>query len=167
MIINTKEKTILKNAIFVFITLTFVLTTSAAFGYGSYGTDVNNYCPSPDPYTGDCTFCHTGSKGDPTPMKEAYVAGTLEYFCPAPVDPSTIDDDGDGYTESQGDCNDAVFAVNPGATDVCGDGIDQDCNNRDAVCPVDPNTVDNDGDNYTENQGDCNDNKAAIKVVSV
>jgi hypothetical protein len=90
MVFNTKEKTILKNTILVFLTLSFVLTTSAAFGKGSYGDAVNTYCPSPDPYTGDCTLCHAGSKGNPTPMKDAYNADTLEYFCPAPVDPNTI-----------------------------------------------------------------------------
>jgi hypothetical protein len=70
----------------------------------------------------------------------------------APVQPND-DSDGDGYNYSV-DCDDYNAAINPGATDVCGDGIDQDCSNGDAVCPVDPDTVDNDGDDYTENQGD-------------
>jgi len=77
----------------------------------------------------------------------------------APVD---SDSDGDGYTENQGDCNDSSFSINPGAEDICGDGIDQDCSNGDEVCPIDPNDVDNDGDNYTENQGDCNDINSSI-----
>ena len=70
------------------------------------------------------------------------------------------DIDGDGYTESQGDCNDQDTAINPGAIDICGDDIDQDCNGSDPVCdPLDPDT---DGDGYTESQGDCNDDNAAI-----
>jgi uncharacterized protein YkwD len=44
------------------------------------------------------------------------------------------DTDGDGYTESQGDCNDDNAAINPGAVDICGDGIDQDCSGEDLTC---------------------------------
>ena len=79
-----------------------------------------------------------------------------------PVSPNDIDDDGDGYTENRGDCNDASAAVYPGAEEICGDGIDQDCNGADMVCPVSPNDIDDDGDGYTENRGDCNDDSAAV-----
>jgi len=41
--------------------------------------------------------------------------------------PEDVDDDGDEWTENQGDCDDADASVFPGATEVC-DGIDQDCN---------------------------------------
>ena len=37
------------------------------------------------------------------------------------------DEDGDGFTEEDGDCNDADAAAYPGATEIC-DGIDNDCN---------------------------------------
>jgi len=40
------------------------------------------------------------------------------------------DADGDGYCVSEGDCNDANGAVNPGATEVCGNGIDDDCDTQ-------------------------------------
>ncbi|MFH2006562.1 MAG: putative metal-binding motif-containing protein [bacterium] len=40
----------------------------------------------------------------------------------------TYDDDGDGYTERQGDCNDHDRNMNPGAIDVPGNEIDEDCN---------------------------------------
>jgi hypothetical protein len=46
-----------------------------------------------------------------------------------------IDNDGDGLSEQEGDCNDADAAVHPGATDTPCDGIDQDCLNGDAVGP--------------------------------
>jgi hypothetical protein len=51
---------------------------------------------------------------------------------------NTVDSDGDNYTVNQGDCNDTNADIHPGAADVCGDGIDQDCSNGDAVCPVEP-----------------------------
>ncbi|MDF1552171.1 MAG: MopE-related protein [Deferrisomatales bacterium] len=45
-----------------------------------------------------------------------------------------IDSDGDGVSENQGDCDDGNAAIYPGATDACGDGIDQDCSGTDATC---------------------------------
>jgi hypothetical protein len=40
--------------------------------------------------------------------------------------PSDVDDDGDGYTENEGDCDDGDEDVRPGVEDTC-DGIDSDC----------------------------------------
>lgn len=41
-------------------------------------------------------------------------------------DPATLDQDGDGYTPNDGDCDDARAHIHPGAPDAC-DGLDQDC----------------------------------------
>jgi hypothetical protein len=46
------------------------------------------------------------------------------------------DNDGDGYTPAEGDCDDTEATIYPGATEVCGDGIDQDCNGSDLQCPA-------------------------------
>ncbi|MBN2033247.1 MAG: putative metal-binding motif-containing protein [Deltaproteobacteria bacterium] len=53
------------------------------------------------------------------------------------INPNSVDDDQDGYTESQGDCNDHDRTVYPGALEICGDGIDQDCDGADKPCPID------------------------------
>ena len=67
-----------------------------------------------------------------------------------------IDNDGDGYTPAQGDCNDNDADIYPGATEICGDGIDQSCSGSDAICPDD-----NDGDGFIA-ADDCNDNDPTI-----
>jgi Putative metal-binding motif len=41
---------------------------------------------------------------------------------------STPDSDGDGFTVADGDCNDCDPNANPGALDVPGNGVDEDCN---------------------------------------
>ena len=75
----------------------------------------------------------------------------ISYTVPAtPVDPQDIDDDGDGITENDGDCDDANPSIHPGADEVCGDGIDQDCNDSDPTCVV-ANT-DSDGDGLTDSE---------------
>jgi PBP1b-binding outer membrane lipoprotein LpoB len=51
-------------------------------------------------------------------------------------DNNDIDNDGDSYTENQGDCNDSDININPGAEEICGDSIDQDCNRSDLTCPI-------------------------------
>jgi hypothetical protein len=64
------------------------------------------------------------------------------------------DADLDGFTLGEGDCMDNDPSVYPGAVEICGDGIDQDCSGDDLLCADD---IDNDGDGYAENQGDCDD----------
>ncbi len=97
-------------------------------------------------------------------VKLAAKAGTDVVFSEINGPVCTVipdDKDDDGYSVEEGDCNDNDASVYPGAEDVCGDGIDQDCKDGDLIC-VDPKDVDDDSDNYTENQGDCDDANAEI-----
>ena len=44
------------------------------------------------------------------------------------IDPLDVDDDGDGFTENEGDCDDTNSSVYPGADDSDCNGVDNDCN---------------------------------------
>lgn len=48
-------------------------------------------------------------------------------------DPDIVDDDADGYTEDQDDCDDSDASIHPGAEDDC-DGVDNDCDGVDNGC---------------------------------
>lgn len=62
----------------------------------------------------------------------------VEVVVPGFVPSANPDNDNDGY-DAGVDCNDADPAVNPGATEVCGDGIDNNCSagaDEAAYCPT-------------------------------
>ena len=69
-----------------------------------------------------------------------------------------VDNDGDGYTEEEGDCNDAEDTIAPDVVESYND-IDDNCNGI-----IDENTVasDDDGDGYSELDGDCNDANVGV-----
>jgi hypothetical protein len=64
------------------------------------------------------------------------------------------DNDHDGFSTFV-DCNDAKPNIHPGAAEIFGNGVDEDCNGRDDANP------DKDGDGFPV-PVDCNDNDAKI-----
>ena len=79
---------------------------------------------------GKVTICHSAGDGKVIVIQvnQNALAAHLAHGDIVP------DSDGDGYTDvgactgSKDDCNDNDAAINPGAEEVCGDGIDNNCN---------------------------------------
>ena len=96
-----------------------------------------------DPNEGEVDITDTGTL--PTDTGDTVDTG-------ATVDPNTLDNDNDGFTPNEGDCDDTQPALNPYATDLVGDGIDQNCDGADGI------DVDGDGHaNLLSGGDDCDD----------
>ncbi|MCP3980454.1 MAG: hypothetical protein GY716_14215, partial [bacterium] len=90
-----------------------------------------------------------------------------------------------GYVEQAGDCDDSAAAVNPGATEVCGDAVDNNCDGTvDEDAPDLPTWyADTDGDGYGDAEvstsacqlpsgyvadgTDCDDSSAAVNPGAI
>lgn len=97
-------------------------------------------------------FADTDGNG----LEELYVGNSLGWIYKYNV---LRDDDSDAYWTDV-DCDDDAATIHPGATEICGDGVDQDCSGVDLGC----DSVDNDGDGYAEIGGDCDDTDTTIFV---
>jgi hypothetical protein len=76
----------------------------------------------------------------------------LDNDCDLAVDEG-FDEDGDFITVCAGDCADNDPYTYPGAPELV-DGLDNDC---DGIIDNHNDSYDDDGDGYSEDQGDCND----------
>ena len=78
--------------------------------------------------------------------------GEIKLEAPGETGLSEIDEDGDGFSEEQGDCDDGDSGISPDQEDEVGDGVDQNCDGIDGV------DEDGDGQASVESGGlDCND----------
>ncbi|MFM7201749.1 MAG: putative metal-binding motif-containing protein, partial [Myxococcota bacterium] len=86
------------------------------------------------------------------------VGDGLDNDCDGKIDEglNTTDDDGDGYSEATGDCDDADPATSPVGTELPYDGVDQDCSGLDLT------DVDEDGFDGGPDGADCDDAEPAI-----
>ena len=66
-----------------------------------------------------------------------------------------VDNDGDGWTDVEGDCDDANALVFPGAFDIAFDGVDQDCDGEDAMPGCDDPLADNYDASANVTNGSC------------
>jgi len=116
----------MKNKILIFVFMAVgavMLSTTNGFSRPSF-------CD--DPQGRDCAQCHAD-----------------ESSCITTPPPACNDTDKDGYgnpgnsscANSGTDCNDSDASINPGAVEICTDGIDNDCDGNidsaDSNCPAD------------------------------
>jgi hypothetical protein len=89
--------------------------------------------------------------------------GTDDYCADPP------DNDNDG-SRADVDCDDQDKDIHPGAVDICGDGVDQDCSGSDESCEdeleqdsteQDEESLDGDEDGWTADE-DCDDSDSSI-----
>jgi len=99
-------------------------------------------CAAPMPRDGlGCPHCGTTSS-EPAVRSGAMVllglsltacglrGGDALYGGPI-TDTAFVDNDGDGYAEEDGDCDDNDPNIHPDAEETAGDGVDSNCNGED------------------------------------
>ena len=112
--------------------------------------DANNWCLAGNPIAGP--FTDFGTPGGANDGCACFAS----------------DGDGDGYGDDPtcifADCDDGNAAYHPEGVDVCENGIDENCDTLDAICPC--LDTDNDGDGFGDGlacvPSDCNDANASV-----
>ncbi|MFW6057332.1 MAG: MopE-related protein [Persicimonas sp.] len=155
-------------------------------GYGDEDATPRYACAHPTGYALDNTDCND-SNASQNPGQVELCSTNFDDNCDGQINEDTASDaqtwyadsDSDtygnpndttksctqpsGYVSNSDDCNDGNQQINPDADEVCGDGVDNDCDgNTDDSSAVDASTFyrDRDGDNY----GDSSDATTACSV---
>ncbi len=158
-------------------------------GFGNAGSTTQG-CSAPAGYVVNSTDCddtrasvHPGATEACGNGLDDDCNGLADATDPACALPPCPDADGDGYAlcsascslpaaKTCGDCDDTKASVHPGATEICGNGIDDDCDGFDLGCAPSP-CPDADGDGYAVCSdacvaapgtvcGDCDDTRASV-----
>ncbi len=170
----------------------FITSTSATppTGYAWRNGDCNDNDASINPYApeipgNDVDENCDGRLDEPTCLiyydndKDGYGDPATQISAPCDVDLR-----GTGYIHQGGDCNDNNRNVNPGATEICGNGIDDNCDGVVDNCEA-IYYLDGDGDGYGQTDvyttstgsvppegyaalaGDCDDNDPSVHPGAV
>lgn len=153
-------------------------------GYGSTDTTLGEYGDCDEPNKSDnADDCDDNDAGI-NPGAAEIVADGIDQDCDG-VDPAGCyqDSDGDGYGTSvvlppgdadcddpgespyQSDCDDAEATIHPGATEVVGDGEDQDCDGVDSIDCYEDADFDGFGDTaIVAHDGSCDPGQAESDV---
>ena len=114
-------------------------------GYCTKGTDLDHdgVCITTGEQSDTIVDCddgtattHPGATEDCSSLADEDCDGQINEGCGST--PVCVDLDGDGYGANCArgvDCDDNAAAKHVGATEICGDGIDQDCSGSDLACP--------------------------------
>ena len=160
----------------------WVRDTSPPPGYVEDNTDCDDTNPDVNP--GVAEVCGNGIDDNCDTQIDEGCGGPQTYYLDSDTDGygdpnNSVQDTSPppGYVEDNTDCDDSDPEVNPGAEEICGDGIDQDCNGDDPACSAgrgkkyyyrdadtdgygDPNDVvteKNPPEGYVNNNVDCDD----------